>query len=381
MRRRDLATVPLALILAAGCTLASPSPTDVPTDGPNDAAATVAPTASPSPTPALTAAPAAEFTVSDLELVGAPDEILAGTELQAVAEVQNTGGAPGTYVAELTVDGDVVTEQRASLDPGTSERLTFDFVAGEPGTYDVAVGDADVTLTVLAPADFEVGTPIVTPNPARTEDKVAVAVEVSNNGGVTGTHRVQLAIDGKVVETQEVTVDGGETSTVEFPARAVAAGRHTVTVNGRKAPLVVWRIERPAHGAIFANSLRGGNGRLAIENGTDSDAVVTLTGTGTPRRPLMVVYVRSNSKYTVTGIRDGTYLVYYRLGARWDAHTRRFTAVTDSGRFRDEFPYRTTATTFPGWRIGLEPVAGGNAQTDEVDDSEFPELDEEGRGD
>ncbi|MGH3836839.1 MAG: hypothetical protein ACRDSF_14250, partial [Pseudonocardiaceae bacterium] len=57
---------------------------------------------------------------------------------------------------------------------------------------------------------------------------------------------------------------------------------------------------------VRAGSLTG-RGELTIDNGGDQDAVVSLAMN---KSPAFSVYVRNGSKYTVKGIRDGTYEIF-----------------------------------------------------------------------
>jgi len=128
---------------------------------------------------------------------------------------------------------------------------------------------------------------------------------------------------------------------------------------------------RPFTGVVKPNSRSGGYGRLLVDNGTASDAAVILT---LDELPVMAVYIRSGEAYTMKGIRDGTYRLYFSTGSEWNG--KQFTSNPSYKRFEDAFTFRTTSKTYTEWSATLHPVAGGTASVEEVDPDEFPEIEE-----
>jgi hypothetical protein len=130
---------------------------------------------------------------------------------------------------------------------------------------------------------------------------------------------------------------------------------------------------RLPNGQFVRPGSRTGRGELTIDNSGDRDYVITLA---LGKRPALSVYVRKGSKDKVTGIRDGTYQIFSTTGVDWDPKSRAFTRDCTFERFEDSFKFATTQTAtrteWTTWEITLEPVAGGNAQTREVDPSDFP---------
>jgi hypothetical protein len=118
---------------------------------------------------------------------------------------------------------------------------------------------------------------------------------------------------------------------------------------------------------------RGARGALTIDNGGSDDAVITLA---LGKRPVYSVYVRKNKNYEVTGVRDGTYRVFYTTGEDWDAGTKSFSRNCDFERFEDSLKFRTTYSAtlirWSKWRISLQPAVGGNARTSPVSPGDFP---------
>jgi hypothetical protein len=67
-----------------------------------------------------------------------------------------------------------------------------------------------------APAEFELSNLTVSPSEVEPGETVTVAVEIQNIGGERGTHELELTIDGLVEQSKNVTLDGGEVTTITF---------------------------------------------------------------------------------------------------------------------------------------------------------------------
>jgi hypothetical protein len=130
---------------------------------------------------------------------------------------------------------------------------------------------------------------------------------------------------------------------------------------------------RPENGAVITKRGTSGRGELSIENGTDLDALVTLSLDGKAAR---AVYVRSSSTTELHGIADGTYEIFMAQGDGWNKDLRKFTDSPEYTKFEEPAPFETVresgAIRYTRLRITLQPVIGGTAQTDPVDESAVP---------
>jgi hypothetical protein len=120
-------------------------------------------------------------------------------------------------------------------------------------------------------------------------------------------------------------------------------------------------------GAFIKKGGTGGAGELEIKNGA-GDTTVSLVGKD-PKKPVFTVYVRGKGKYTVEGIKAGTYEVFTASGVDWDAKKKGFTRDCGFSKFEDKFKFDSAGTR---WTITLEQVVGGNASTTDVDPGAFP---------
>ena len=80
------------------------------------------------------------------------------------------------------------------------------------------------------PAAFEVSNLHVTPDDVSAGDSVTVSVTVTNVGGQTGSFNVPFSVNQTVEETKSVTLEGGESTTVEFKVTKDALGTYDVKV-------------------------------------------------------------------------------------------------------------------------------------------------------
>lgn len=119
-----------------------------------------------------------------------------------------------------------------------------------------------------------------------------------------------------------------------------------------------------------------GDGELSISNGTSHDAVAKLIRNGTS---VFSVYIRANSKYTITGISDGYFDLLFALGNNWSTSEKRFLSNSGYEKFDDGFTYTTTTyqegdyehTRYSTYEVTLNPVIGGTAETSTVDPGQF----------
>ena len=116
---------------------------------------------------------------------------------------------------------------------------------------------------------------------------------------------------------------------------------------------------RGVNGKVVQRSGAGGSGRLQITNGDTGDVLVSVV-LKDPKKPQASIYVRANSKATLTGIGGSTYRVYFKSGTDWDAARRGFTESCSYEHFLQFFDPRSN------WQISLEKTSHGNALTDKV---------------
>ena len=90
-----------------------------------------------------------DLKLSNLEINPAAAEI--GDIIIITAEIANTGGTQGSYVAELKIDGDTYQTEKVIMAPGADYMLVFKVSADSPGTYPVSLGELTGKFVINEP--------------------------------------------------------------------------------------------------------------------------------------------------------------------------------------------------------------------------------------
>ena len=91
----------------------------------------------------------------------------------------------------------------------------------------------------VVPATFIPGSVAISPTEVDIEETVNVSISVANSGGMAGSYRVMLKIDGAVESVQYVTVGAGDSKKVTFTIAKDVAGSYSVDVNGLSGSFIV----------------------------------------------------------------------------------------------------------------------------------------------
>ncbi|WP_147409072.1 hypothetical protein [Kitasatospora xanthocidica] len=155
---------------------------------------------------------------------------------------------------------------------------------------------------------------------------------------------------------------------------AVSAALVTMTAAGYQTtfavpPLPQQQSRALDNGTMVRKGKLRGEGVFKVENGGKVDAVVSLALNG---KAVHSVFVGKGQHASVDGVEDGTYEVYVSGGADWDSDAKGFTQNCQFTKFEDTFPFETGRTA-TSWEITLQPVADGNAKTNDVDPNAFPQ--------
>jgi hypothetical protein len=234
-------------------------------------------------------------------------------------------------------------------------------LAASIGKAQTALGKAAQDLESLEPPDAA----------AAEHSRLAQALSdlSADLGGVTdGVEGKELCAHSSVLG--QLGKARGMTS-IPAATKALTAKGFTVNVVIPKTPPVQNR--RLPTGHYLRRGSTSGNGSLTIDNGTDSDTVITLAK---GKQPTSVVYVRAHGRFEIKKVRDATYTVYYATGQDWDSASRSFTRQCGFKKFDKEAKFTTTRRGnyiyYSRFSLTLQPVVGGNATTSDVDPKDFP---------
>ena len=160
--------------------------------------------------------------------------VTSGTPVTVTADVENTGDDVGSIEVTLRVNGVVTETETVVLGAGETTSVTWTVTKTAPGTYSVDINGETATFTVEAapePAAFETSGLTVTPASVQAGEDVTVTVTVENTGEESGSYTVEVELDGTMVDSESVTLDGGASTTVSFTVSSETEGSHTVSVD------------------------------------------------------------------------------------------------------------------------------------------------------
>jgi len=184
----------------------------------------------------------AEFVVSGLEV--SPGVVSVGGEVSVTVAVVNVGEVEGVFEVVFEVDGEVSEVVDVTLGGGVSTVVAFAVSRDVSGVYDVGVGGLSGVFRVLRPAEFECSDLEVSPVEVEEGGEVTIVVDVRNVGEDEGSHRLELVLDGSVVDGETVTVEGGAEVTVSFVVTE-AVGAHAVEIGGLTGSFTVTASRSP----------------------------------------------------------------------------------------------------------------------------------------
>ncbi|HNT26164.1 MAG TPA: SH3 domain-containing protein [Anaerolineales bacterium] len=131
---------------------------------------------------------------------------------------------------------------------------------------------------------------------------------------------------------------------------------------------------RPLNGSVVYDRRAAlGSGQFTVQNNADDDALVILSDE--TDQPVVGVYVRGASEYTLEGIANGTYTVYVATGDDWNGEQRMFDLVWEYWRFEDPALFEAQSDYYTVITITLYAVSQeASSETTAISPDEFPSL-------
>ena len=87
-------------------------------------------------------------------------------------------------------------------------------------------------MTHTQPASFTVSNLLITPAEVNPGEDLSIKITVTNAGDLTDSYDVSLKIDDVVVQTKNITLDGGGSQTVSFSVTPNTIGERNINING-----------------------------------------------------------------------------------------------------------------------------------------------------
>lgn len=157
-------------------------------------------------------------------------------------------------------------------------------------TANVSHFSAVAVLASSRPASFTVTDLSITPPEVVLGESIDVSVIVTNTGDLTGSYEVSLKINDMVVQTEEVTLDGGGSKTLSFSVTPDTIGEYNVNISGLPGTFKIRAPEPPAPATFTTSALTIYPAEVNVEEIVTISTTVTNTGdvTGTYQVTLKV---------------------------------------------------------------------------------------------
>ncbi len=175
----------------------------------------------------------ANFIVTDLVL----DKIWVqvGEKVQISVNVTNVGDKTGNYSVTLTIDDEPISTQTIQVSGKESEIVVFSTTAVTEGDHTFGIGDLTGTFKVTLetpsrPAELELANLRSNRAQAEVGEILTISVLATNVGDEAGDFSLELFVNNQLRETKSISLDGGQTMTVEFDVVENAEGTYTVTL-------------------------------------------------------------------------------------------------------------------------------------------------------
>jgi len=222
--------------------------------------------------------PAVKFYVSELTLSNENPDVGESFDISTV--VSNTGYETGEYELLLSID-DVPVETRAvTVDPGSEVEVKFTRTIDNPGNYVIDInGEVNAAVKVTSPEGpeaFIVSDLAISPAETDPGKKITISANVTNPNSVEMSYRVNLKINGKIVESRLITLAGLASDKVTFETAQTLPGNYEVGVEELTGSFTV--AQPPSAAAFSLTNVR--LSQVEVTTGEQVTITGTLTNTG-----------------------------------------------------------------------------------------------------
>ncbi|MDD3246698.1 MAG: S-layer protein domain-containing protein [Methanosarcina sp.] len=148
-----------------------------------------------------------------------------------------------------TIGGDPIEGANISIDSKalgkTNSNGTITFTTEEIGKIKISAtleGFLDKSVDVNVKdyeAIFEFSNLVIDPIEVRAEKEATITIDAENTGNAAGNYSVELVVNGSSVDSQQISLDVGESTTVTFEHSEEVPGTYTVEVGGQEATYTV----------------------------------------------------------------------------------------------------------------------------------------------
>jgi hypothetical protein len=191
----------------------------------------------------------AKFELSDISV--SPSTIEPGGTITISVDVANLGEVSANYTVILKIDDIKEDSITVVLNGEASTRVAFSVTKISEGTYSVEIDGLLGNFTVVkpstppAPANFEIYNLEVTPDSIYPGEEVSTSLLVINVGEEYGSYTAEIEVDGTIVDSETVTLNGGESKSIRFTISSTIEGKHIVKIKSLTGSFNVTKPPQP----------------------------------------------------------------------------------------------------------------------------------------
>ncbi len=169
-------------------------------------------------------------------LVTSRKEAQIGDPITVSVTATNVGDETGEFSLDLFINDAKRETKTIQLKGKETTSVQYEIVENLEGNYEVKLGSLTTSFKVTSdaqtakPAEFEVSDLTINPSSVLAGESIAISITVTNVGEVTGTHSVNLEINGIIRNTKNITVGGQASIEVEFNIIESSSGSYNVKI-------------------------------------------------------------------------------------------------------------------------------------------------------
>lgn len=149
-------------------------------------------------------------------LVIEPESPVAGQDFTVSTELTNNGGKTGAFTALMKLDGAEISTEAYDVEAGGTVTASATASAATNGSHIVEFCGITGNIEALRPAEFASSDINVSPASVIVGESAEVQAKITNSGEVAGTAAIPLKIDGVETDSQDITLQPGESTVVTF---------------------------------------------------------------------------------------------------------------------------------------------------------------------
>ncbi|ADI73449.1 S-layer-related duplication domain protein [Methanohalobium evestigatum Z-7303] len=164
-----------------------------------------------------------------------PDEIFAG-DIITITVTEAIGNEP-IENAEVTYDDESIGD--------TSADGTINYTTNDPGVHKVTASkdgyqDGEENIEILeSGAQFSISDLNISPSEVEAGNPVSITVNATNIGNMGGDYTIELMVNGTMEDSEQINLDAGNSTTVEFTHTENEPGNYSVEVDGQTGTYTV----------------------------------------------------------------------------------------------------------------------------------------------